>query len=175
MTRDVPVQVAAAQVGASRVTNAQILDLSCRTTYDFCFMELLTTVDSPRVVFHIIMDAFQPFFGQYYQVRLLSLYLRAWSQISCPALRSIQYTACCQYQYPNCCTLEQIYHFVTWRFECSTILHLEVYACLSGSVLNANGVNPRKRSPRCRDAHPAHHSRVSVYRSTTCTTDCTKR
>lgn len=33
---------------------------------DFCFSEIVCTMDSPKLVFNMIMDAFQPFLGQYY-------------------------------------------------------------------------------------------------------------
>ena len=57
----------------NRVTKAQILEQSCKSTYDFCFGQMVTLTDSPKFILTVCMDAFQPFLGQYYQVRLLHL------------------------------------------------------------------------------------------------------
>ena len=84
LTCKAAVQGAAAPKGEMRITKSQILEQSCRITYDFCFGEQMTTMDSPRFVFTMIMDAFQPFLGQYYRVRLLPFYVCAWSQVECP-------------------------------------------------------------------------------------------
>ena len=62
--------MAATRVGERRVTKAQMLEQSCRCTYDWIFGELLVTIDSPRVICKLTMDAFKPFLGQYYHVRL---------------------------------------------------------------------------------------------------------
>ena len=48
-----------------------MLEQSCRATYDFFFGRIVTRLDSPRIVFTMLMDVFQPFLGQYYEVRLL--------------------------------------------------------------------------------------------------------
>lgn len=79
-------QVAGSPVGERRVTKAQLLEQSCGFCYDFCFAELIATIDSPKIVFNMIMDAFQPFLGQYYQARMRLCFLS-----TCSRLKSSQH------------------------------------------------------------------------------------
>ena len=62
-------QVAAAPARERRVTTAQILEQSCKTTYDFYLGRLMVTSDVPKIMFNLIMDAYQPMLGPYYRVR----------------------------------------------------------------------------------------------------------
>ena len=62
-------QVAAAPARERRVTTAQILEQSCKTTYDFYLGHVMVTSDVPKIIFNLIMDAFRPFLGPYYWVR----------------------------------------------------------------------------------------------------------
>ena len=65
------VKVAAVPAREKRVPKAHILEQRCKTTYDRCFGQMVALTDSPKFILTICMDAFQPFLGQYYQVRLL--------------------------------------------------------------------------------------------------------
>jgi hypothetical protein len=58
-----------AQVPAcERLTSkAQLLKRNIVGCIDFDFNYLVGTLDSPKILFDMVMDAFRPFLGQYYQ------------------------------------------------------------------------------------------------------------
>ena len=61
------VQIAETPEADKLATVAQLQQHSKRCCVDFTFTQIVESQDSPKLMFEMMMDAFRPFLGQYYQ------------------------------------------------------------------------------------------------------------
>lgn len=99
------VQIAASSKSEKLASKAQMLRENTIVVYDCCFAEILACMDTPNLVMSMCMNAFTPFIGSYYMVRLscLSTHPLAHRKHSdCRPFVPKFVMCCCQYLRGSC-------------------------------------------------------------------------